>query len=56
MVGGLRGKADLLRKGSVTYKGLDFFVSQEVVRLTKGEQTPVSLTPWGMVDFEIARF
>ncbi|HEU0203127.1 MAG TPA: hypothetical protein VFR86_22175, partial [Burkholderiaceae bacterium] len=51
---GLAGGADLLRSGQVTYKGLDYFVSQEVKRLTNGRQTPVSLSPWGVPDFALA--
>jgi WD40 repeat protein len=51
---GLAGRADLLRSGRITYKGLDYFVSEEVRRLTDGRQTPVSLSPWGVPDFAIA--
>jgi WD40 repeat protein len=51
---GLSGKADLLKSGRITYKGLDYFVSEEVKRLTKGRQTPVSLSPWGVPDFALA--
>src|SRR5882672_8941489 len=51
---GLSGKADLLKSGRITYKGLDYFVSEEVRRLTKGRQTPVSLSPWGVPDFALA--
>lgn len=52
---GLSGRADPFRKGRVTYKGLDYYVSEEVHRLTKGRQTPVSLSPFGVPDFELAR-
>jgi WD40 repeat protein len=51
---GLAGRADLLRSGQITYKGLDYFVSEEVKRLTNGMQTPVSLSPWGVPDFALA--
>lgn len=54
LVQGLRGSADLLKSGRITYKGLDYFVSEEVKRLTKGRQTPVSLSPWGVPDFALA--
>jgi hypothetical protein len=54
LVGGLRGKADPLRLGRITYKGLDYFVAEEVRRLTNGLQTPVSLSPLGLPDFELA--
>jgi WD40 repeat protein len=56
LIEGLSGKADLLRSGRITYKGLDYFVSEEVKRLTKGRQTPVSLSPWGVPDFPLAAF
>ena len=52
---GLGGKADPFRAGRITYKGLDYYVSEEVQRLTKGRQTPVSLSPYGVPDFELAR-
>ncbi len=55
LIDGLGGKADPLRIGRVTYKGLDYYVSESVRRLTKGEQTPVSLAPIGVPDFELAR-
>ncbi len=55
LLAGLEGKADPLRLGRVTYKGLDYFVSEEVRRLTSGRQTPVSLSPMGVPDFELAR-
>lgn len=55
LIDGLSGKADPLRIGRVTYKGLDYYVSESVQRLTKGLQTPVSLSPIGVPDFELAR-
>ncbi|WP_425261151.1 caspase family protein [Rubrivivax sp. RP6-9] len=55
LLDGLRGKADVLRAGRVTYKGLDYYVSEQVQRLTQGRQTPVSLSPFGVPDFELAR-
>jgi hypothetical protein len=55
LIDGLGGKADPLRVGRVTYKGLDYYVSESVRRLTQGEQTPVSLAPIGAPDFELAR-
>ena len=35
LIDGLGGKADLTKTGRVTFKGLDFFVSEEVRRLTE---------------------
>lgn len=55
LLAGLDGGADLNRSGRVTFKGLDFFVSEEVSRLTEGRQTPVTIAPIGMPDFAIAR-
>jgi WD40 repeat protein len=54
LVQGFSGKADLLGRGVITYKGLDYYVSEEVKRLTDRRQTPVSLLPWGVPDFGLA--
>jgi hypothetical protein len=53
-VRGFAGKADLMGRGVVTYKGLDYYVSEEVKRLTDTKQTPVTLSPWGLPDFALA--
>lgn len=55
LIDGLAGKADLTRTGRVTFKGLDFFVSEEVRRLTDGRQTPVTISPVGVPDFMLAQ-
>ena len=55
VLAGLSGKADLTRTGRITFKGLDFFVSEEVRKLTEGRQTPVTISPIGVPDFAIAR-
>lgn len=55
LIDGIGGKADLTRTGRVTFKGLDFFVSEEVRRLTDGRQTPVTISPVGVPDFMLAR-
>jgi uncharacterized caspase-like protein len=52
---GLSGKADLTRTGRVTFKGLDFYVSEEVRKLTEGRQTPVTISPTGVPDFILAQ-
>jgi WD40 repeat protein len=54
LIDGLGGKADLTKTGRVTFKGLDFFVSEEVRRLTDGRQTPVTISPIGVADFSLA--
>jgi hypothetical protein len=55
VLAGLSGKADLTRSGRVTFKGLDFYVSEEVHKLTEGRQTPVTISPTGVPDFALAR-
>ncbi|MEZ5650132.1 MAG: caspase family protein [Burkholderiaceae bacterium] len=54
LIEGLSGKADLTHSGQVTYKGLDYYVSDQVSRLTQGRQTPVTISPIGVPDFAIA--
>ena len=44
LVEGLYGRADYRKEGIVTHKGLDYFVSNEVKKLTSGMQTPVTLS------------
>ena len=55
VLAGLSGEADLTRTGRITFKGLDFYVSEEVRKLTEGRQTPVTISPIGVPDFAIAR-
>lgn len=55
LIEGLGGRADLTNTGRITYKGLDFFISEEVSKLTDGRQTPVTIAPVGIPDFAIAR-
>jgi uncharacterized caspase-like protein len=50
LVEGLLGRADYRREGVVTHKGLDYFVSDEVKKLTSGMQTPVTTVPVGLRD------
>ena len=54
LIAGLRGQADLFRNGRITYKSLDFYVSDAVTRLTEGRQTPVTISPIGIADFLVA--
>ena len=51
---GLKGEADPYRNGAVTMKALDAYVSQKVQQLTDRTQTPVTHTPDGYVDFQLA--
>ncbi len=55
VVEGLEGAADFKKRGRVTYKGLDAYVSDRVDELTKGEQTPVTPVLQGVADFTIAQ-
>ncbi|MBI3897401.1 MAG: caspase family protein [Gammaproteobacteria bacterium] len=55
LIVGLKGKADFRHEGVVTYKGLDYFVSHEVKKLTKGRQTPVTIVPVGLTDFPLVK-
>ena len=51
---GLRGEADVKKRGRVTYKQLDAYVSDRVDELTQGQQTPVTPVLQGVPDFIIA--
>ncbi len=53
VVEGLAGRADLLRRGEITVKGLDYYVASQVAAMTKAAQNPVSLIPPGMPDFKL---
>jgi WD40 repeat protein len=55
LVEGLSGQADYRHEGQVTYKGLDYFVSDHVRKLTSGLQTPVTTVPVGLPDFALAQ-
>jgi WD40 repeat protein len=54
VVEGLSGRADFGKKGKITHKGLDYYVTERVKELTKGQQSPVSISPSGVTDFPIA--
>ena len=54
LVEGLSGQADLKHRGRITHKMLDFYVSDRVDELTKGQQTPVNPSPMGVPDYVIA--
>ncbi|MGE0803515.1 MAG: caspase family protein [Lautropia sp.] len=55
VIDGLNGQADFRNSGVVTYKALDFYVSERVHDLTEGRQTPVTISPIGVPDFAVAR-
>ncbi len=54
LVEGINGKADMNKNGRITHKMLDFYLSERVKELTKGQQTPVTQAPGGVPDFPIA--
>jgi hypothetical protein len=54
VVEGLTGKADFEHTGSITHRGLDYYVAERVKELTRGKQSPVSIVPNGIEDFPIA--
>ena len=56
VVEGLQGADDFKKRGRITYKGLDAYVSDRVDELTRGEQTPVTPVLAGVPDFVIALF
>jgi len=54
LVEGLSGKAAEPKSGRVTHAMLDFYVSERVKELTKGQQHPVKQNPKGVPDFPLA--
>jgi uncharacterized caspase-like protein len=54
IIQGMRGAADLFKKGMVTITELDAYVSEMVPKLTDGLQQPVTNTPEGYVNFIVA--
>jgi len=54
LVQGLVGAAAQPGSPRITHKMLDYYVSDEVKRLTGGRQTPVTQAPGGVPDFPVA--
>jgi hypothetical protein len=54
VVEGLNGRAEFNKSGKITLKGLDYYVTDRVKELTRGQQSPVSIAPNGITDFPIA--
>ena len=54
-VEGMNGKADLFKKGNVTIKGLDAYISDRVKDLTEGIQLPTTIVPQSIPDFQLLR-
>jgi WD40 repeat protein len=53
LIEGLAGNADILRKGEITVKGLDYYISERVKELTKGRQHPTTVVPPNVPNFQI---
>lgn len=51
---GLAGKADFRNKGLISIYMLNLYLSERVKELTNGTQTPTTVIPSTMTDFEIA--
>jgi len=54
LVEGLLGKADLFNNNSISFKTLDAYIAQRVKVLTNGRQSPTTIIPQSMPDFQIA--
>ena len=54
LVEGILGKADLFNSKSISYKTLDAYIAQRVKVLTNGRQSPTTIIPQSMPDFQIA--
>lgn len=53
VVKGVEGDADFRHTGKITQKALDYYISDEVSKLTKGAQTPLTIIPFGTPDFPL---
>jgi len=54
LVEGILGKADLFNNKSISFKTLDAYITQRVKVLTEGKQTPTTIIPNSIPDFQIA--
>ena len=54
LVEGLLGNADLFNTKSISFKTLDAYISQRVNALTNGRQSPTTIIPHSIPDFQIA--
>jgi hypothetical protein len=54
IIQGMKGGADLFKKGQITMKELDAYVSEMVPKLTNGAQHPTTNTPDGYINFVVA--
>ena len=54
LVEGILGEADLFKTKSISFKTLDAYITQRVKVLTEGKQTPTTIIPHSIPDFQIA--
>jgi len=54
LVEGVQGKADLFNNKRISFKTLDAYISQRVNDLTDGKQSPTTIIPQSMPDFQLA--
>ncbi|MEN9890250.1 MAG: hypothetical protein RLY78_545 [Pseudomonadota bacterium] len=54
LVEGLSGKADEARTGRITFRMLDYYITDRVKQLTQGRQSAVTVAPQGVPDFALA--
>ncbi len=54
LVEGLNGKADERSSGRITYRMLDYYITDRVKALTNGVQSAVTVAPTGVPDFPLA--
>jgi hypothetical protein len=54
LVEGILGEADLFKNKSISFKTLDAYITQRVKVLTQGRQTPTTIIPHSIPDFQIA--
>ncbi|GBU27668.1 hypothetical protein R84B8_01205 [Treponema sp. R8-4-B8] len=51
---GLKGEADLMKKGVITATALELYIKDKIPALTEGQQTPYVSRPEGLDEFEMA--
>ncbi len=54
LVEGIDGAAEYRQSGRITHKMLDLYISERVMTLTGGKQSPVTQAPGGVPDYPVA--
>jgi len=52
---GLKGAADLMKKGEITMTALELYIREKIPSLTDGQQTPTTARPNGYDDFVVVK-